>query len=162
MSKRRKLPDTYEKWKQQGLLDKKLEGVRDLISRKASERQVAEYLGISQKTLIKLKNKHPKLAEAIDKGNEEMRKTLLSNIYKIANGYHYEKVVTAIQETSSGPRKKVVKETLYEGPKLASNRYLLITQFGDEYNEKKREIDLMEKRLENNDESWSSGDEDED
>ncbi len=162
MSKRRKLPDTYEKWKQQGLLDRKLEGVRDLISRKASERQVAEYLGISQKTLIKLKNKHPKLAEAIDKGNEEMRKTLLSNIYKIANGYHYEKVVTVIQETSSGPRKKVVKETLYAGPKLSSNRYLLITQFGDEYNEKKREIDLMEKRLENNDESWSSGDEDED
>lgn len=64
---------------------KKLEEVRDLISRKASEREVVEYLGISQKTLIKLKNKHLKLAKAIDKDNEEMRRTIRSKIFKITN-----------------------------------------------------------------------------
>lgn len=162
MSKRRKLPDTYEKWERSGLLEIKLSGIRDMISRRATQKQVSEYLGISEKTLIKLKNRHVRLAEAIDKGNEDMRLELEDAMYKLAVGFHYDETVTTIEDSKNGQKKKIVKHTKYQKAEFSANRYLMITRFGDEHNEKKREIDLMEQRLENNDESWSSDDENDD
>lgn len=153
--KRRKMPDTYEKWERSGLLERKLEGIRDMISRRATQKQVAEYLGITQKTLIKLKKKHPRLADAIDRGNEDLRKELNDAMYKMAVGYHYEVTTSTIEESKSGTRKRVVKETRYAKPEFPANRYLLITRFGIDYNEKKAEIELMEKRIENTEEVWS-------
>lgn len=160
MTKRRKLPDTYEKWERNGLLEIKLAGIRDMVSKRCTQKQISEYLGISEKTLIKLKNRHTKLAEAIDRGNEDLRLEAENKLLMLAFGHELETMKTIIEESKSGIVKRVIKEKKQVSPQFPSLRYILITKFGIDYNEKKAEIELMAKRLENNDESWSNDDED--
>lgn len=52
MSKKKKgkMPDTYEKWERNGLLEIKLSGIREMVSRRATQKQISIYLGISEKT----------------------------------------------------------------------------------------------------------------
>jgi len=150
------MPDTYQKWERSGQLDEKLEGIRELVSKRVSEGKIAEYLGISQKTLIRLKKVYPKVNAAIDKGREDLRHELIDSIYKSAVGFTIEKVTSTIEETKAGTRKRVVKEAIYHKPETKAAIYLLTLTFGDEYHERKREIDLMEQRLNAGDEVWIS------
>ena len=158
MSKKKKgkLPDTYEKWEQQGLLEIKLSGIRDMVSKRATQKLIAEYLGITEKTFIKLKKKHVKLAQAIDRGNEDLRLEAESKLLMVAFGHEIENVKTIIEESNSRQVKRIIREKKQISPNFAAIRYLFITKFGIDYNEKKEEIELMAKRLENDEESWSN------
>ena len=72
-----KMLDTYEKWEKSGHLDEKLEAIKEMVAKRATQRQVSEYLGISEKTIIKLRKVHPKLNDAFSYGDEVLKNTLL-------------------------------------------------------------------------------------
>lgn len=153
MSKKK---DTYEIWLLQEVAEKKLKVIRELVSKQVSLTQISKTLGITPKTLIKLKNVHSEVLKAFVYGNEDMKDNLIGAMYKKAIGFEQEEVQTFIEENNHNKsiKRKIVKNKKYYPPDYSAIRYLLITKFGREYNEKKDEIYLMEKRIENNSEVW--------
>ncbi len=151
-----KMLDMYEKWDKQGILNKHLKVIKDMIAKRSSQKQVSEYLGITEKTLIKLKKAHPKLDQAFIFGNDELKYNLINAMLKRALGYEYEEIQTVIEENKTGTKKKIVKNVKRALPDYSAIRYLLIIKFGRDYNERREEIDLMKQRLEKNDEVWTN------
>ena len=149
-----KMLDLYEKWEESGHLNAKLKAISEMISKRATQRQVAEYLGITEKTIIKLRKVHPKLKEAFQYGDEELKQKLIDAMYQRAVGFEYEETQTVIEETKTGTKKRITKYKKQSLPDVQAIKYLLITKFGIEYNEKKAEIELMAKRIENGEEEW--------
>ena len=146
--------DLYEKWEASGHLDDKLKSISGMVSKRSTQRQVAEYLGITEKTIIKLRKVHPKLNNAFQYGDEELKHKLLDAVYRRAIGFEYEETQTVIEETKTGTKKRITKFKKQSLPDIAAIKYLLITKFGIEYNEKKAEIEIMAKRLEQGEEEW--------
>src|SRR3989339_1098195 len=151
-----KMLDLYEKWEASGHLDDKLKSISEMVSKRATQRQVAEYLGITEKTIIKLRKVHPKLNNAFQYGDEELKHKLLDAVYRRAIGFEYEETQTVIEETKTGTKKRITKFKKQSLPEIAAIKYLLIVKFGLEYNDKKEEIELMNKRLEKGEEAWSN------
>ena len=149
-----KMLDTYERWEKSGHLNSKLKAIVEMTSKRATQKQIAEYLGITEKTVIKLRKKHPKLEEAFQFGDDELKKNLEDAMYKRAVGFEYEETQTIIEETKGGTKKRISKFKKQALPDITAIKYLLITKFGIDYNDKKAEIELMAKRLENSEEEW--------
>lgn len=149
-----KMLDLYEKWEESGHLNSKLKAISEMVSKRATQRQVAEYLGITEKTIIKLRKVHPKLKEAFQYGDEELKQKLIDAMYQRAVGFEYEETQTVIEETKTGTKKRITKYKKQSLPDVQAIKYLLITKFGIEYNDKKAEIELMAKRIENGEEEW--------
>jgi transcription initiation factor TFIIIB Brf1 subunit/transcription initiation factor TFIIB len=59
-----KMLDTYERWEKSGHLENKLKSISEMISKRATQKQVAEYLGVTEKTVIKLRKVHKRLDDA--------------------------------------------------------------------------------------------------
>lgn len=155
-----KLNDTYEQWEADGILEERLKSIQELATKRITQKEIAAFLGISEKTLIKFEKIHPKLNQAFINGDTELKYRLTDKMYERAMGFDYEETQTIIEETNSGTKKKIVKNKKKSLPDFNAIRYLLITKFGREFNEKKEELDIMYKRLENNEEVWSFGNDD--
>ena len=149
-----KMLDLYERWEESGHLEVKLKAISEMVSKRATQKQIAEYLGITEKTVIKLKKAHPKFNAAFQYGDEDLKHKLLDAIYQRAIGFEYEETQTVIEETKTGTKKRITKYKKHSLPDITAIKYLLITKFGIEYNEKKAEIELMTRRIENGEEVW--------
>ncbi len=149
--------DTFQRWEKQGLLKEKLKLARQLSAKNVTQQKIATELGISLKTLQKLKNRHVDFARAFKKGQSQMKEDLIGVIYKKAMGFEHEEVQTLVEKVGGRNKQKITKNKKYYPPDLNSAKYLLIIKFGRDFNEKKDEIDIMEKRLESKDEEWSDG-----
>ena len=79
----------------------------DCVVRAISKAFDREYLGITEKTVIKLRKKHPKLEEAFQYGDEELKKNLEDAMYRRAIGFEYEETQTIIEETKTGTKKRI-------------------------------------------------------
>jgi predicted transcriptional regulator len=101
--------DYYEKWERDGILDKRLNEIKELISKGVPQVEIAKILGMSEKTMYKLKNRHPKMNQAFVFGNDDLKYTLIDTLIKKAVGYEYEETQTTIEETKTGTKKKIVK-----------------------------------------------------
>ncbi len=152
--KMRKNLDTFERWEHTGILKEKLLLIETLASKNVTQREIAKRLGISEKTLQKMKNKHVEFARAFALGNHRLKDDLLDAIFKKATGFFEEDVQTFIEEVGGKQKRKVVKNKKYYPPDLNSARYLLIVKFGKEFHDKRLEIEMMEKRLALKDEEW--------
>ncbi|MDY0278640.1 MAG: hypothetical protein RBQ97_11220 [Acholeplasma sp.] len=131
-----KMLDTYEKWEQAGQLKEKFKAIKEMVAKRATQRQVAEYLGITEKTLISIRKKHPKLNDAFNYGNEELKVALMDAIYKKPVGFEYEETQTIIEETKTGNKKRITRYKKQSLPDVVALKYLLIIHFGNEFNEK--------------------------
>lgn len=152
-----KVLDYYERWKRDGVLNRKLRDIKDLVSKNITQKEISKVLGVSEKTLIKLKKKYPKLNQAFVFGNDELKYTLIDSMLKKATGYEYEESQTTIEETKAGTKKKIVKYKKKAQPDMNAIRYLLIIKFGRIFNDKKEEIDAMYERLKNREEEkWTN------
>ena len=149
-----KMLDTYERWEKSGHLETKLKAIAEMVSKRATQKEVAEFLGITEKTLIKLRKTHQRLDDAFEFGDEELKNNLIDAMYRRAVGFEYEETQTVIEETKTGQKKRITKFKKQSLPDIAAIKYLLITKFGIDYNDKKAEIELMAKRLENSEEEW--------
>lgn len=103
-----------------------------------------------------MKNRHVDFARAFKKGQSQMKEDLISTIYKKAMGFEHEEVQTLVEKVNGKNKQKIVKNKKYYPPCLHSAKYLLIIKFGREFNDKKEELKLMEKRLESKDEEWNN------
>ncbi len=56
--------DYYEKWERDGILDKRLSEIKELVSKAVPQVEIAKILGMSEKTMYKLKNRYPKMNQA--------------------------------------------------------------------------------------------------
>lgn len=148
--------DTFQRWEKQGLLRERLEIIQDLVSKNVPQRKIALRLGISEKTLQKMKNKHVDFARAFSKGELILKEDLINAIYKKAVGYYEETTQTLIEEVGGRSKRKIVKTKKYYPPDFNSARYLLIIKFGREYHDKKFELEIMEKRIEAREENWNN------
>ena len=151
-----KMLDTYERWQKSGHLNLKLKSITEMTAKRATQRQVAEYLGITEKTVIRLRKKHPKFEAAFQFGDEQLKKNLEDAMLKRAIGFEYEETQTILEETKSGTKKRISKFKKQALPDIAAIKYLLITKFGIDYNEKKAELELMARRLEKDEEVWNN------
>jgi len=147
--------DTYLKWKVEGSLEDKLKTIKEMIAKKITQKDIAEVLGISERVLIKLKKEHSDVMNAFIFGNQELKDTLVNAIYERAVGVTREDVTTTIEEIANGKKKKISRTIRKYPPDANAARYLLITKFGREHNEKREEIDLMYKKQEDKNEKWS-------
>jgi len=149
-----KMLDYFERWEKSGHLDVKLKSIAEMVSKRATQGQIAQYLGISEKTIIKLKKAHPKFNDAFQYGDEVLKHKLLDAMYQRAIGFEYEETQTVIEETKTGTKKRITKYKKQSLPDVQAMKYLLITKFGIDYNERKAEIELMAKRMEKGEEEW--------
>ena len=146
--------DTYQKWARDGVLNERIQTVQELTSKGITQVDISKVLGVSERTLIKLKRAHPKLNAAFIFGNDELKDSLVNAVVRKALGFEYTEVQTTFEETKTGKKKKIVKNQKVALPDMNALKYLLIIRFGREYNEKKEEIDALYKRIENKDEEW--------
>jgi hypothetical protein len=149
-----KLKDTYEQWEEDGVVEEKLKLIQDLVSKRIIQKDIAESLGVSEKTLIKLKKVHPRLNQAFVNGDSELKDKLMDAMFQRAIGFEYEETQTIIEENKNGTKKKIVKTKKRALPDYSAIKYLLIIKFGRDFNDKKEEIDLMFQRLEKGEEVW--------
>jgi hypothetical protein len=157
-----KLKDTYEQWESDGILEERLKTIQESVAKRIIQKEIAESLGMSERTLIKLKKAHPRLNQAFINGDEELKYKLIDAVYQKAVGFEYEEVQTIIEEATSGTKKKIVKTKKRALPDFNALKYLLIIKFGREYNEKKEELDIMYQRLEKGEEVWINEDNEDD
>lgn len=148
--------DLYERWDQTGILESKLNAIKEMVSKRAHQIQIAEYLGVTEKTLIKLKKIHPRLFQAFVYGNEMMKNNIVDAVLKRAIGYDQEETQTTIEETKSGTKKKIVKTKKHYPADISAAKYLLPLYFGLEFSERRYEIEAMNKRLERGEEVWTN------
>jgi len=151
-----KVLDSFERWENQGLLKSKLRTVEELIGKNVTQEKIAKVIGISEKTLQKLKNKHVEFARAFSKGELDLKDNLIGAIYKKAMGFEHEDIQTQMEDHNGKPKKKIVKTMKYYPPDLNSAKYLLIIKFGRSFNEKKDELDLMERRIDEKQDEWTN------
>jgi len=148
--------DTYESWEKDGILDERLNVIQELVSKRVIQSKIAEVVGIRERTLIKLKNTHARLKNAFTLGDIDLKDKLVDAIYRRAIGYEIEEVQTVIEENKVGTKRRIVKTKKVVGPDFNSARYLLLIKFGREYNDKKEEINILEKRLQKGEETWGN------
>ncbi len=151
-----KMKDLYERWEESGVLSNRLSGIQEMASKRVSQKDIATYLGVTEKTLIKLKKIHPKMNRAFQYADEEMKYKLIDAMYQRAIGFEYDETQTIIEETASGTKKRLVKTKKRALPDISAIRYLLIIKFGRDFNERKDEIEAMYKRLEKGEETWTN------
>jgi predicted transcriptional regulator len=153
--------DTYQKWEESGKLEEKLKSVQELASRHVKQSDIAQVLGITEKTLIKLKRLHPKLGHAFQYGDEELKNKLIDAMYQRAIGMEYEETQTIIEETKTGTKKRIIKSKKRAIPDIGAIKYLLIIKFGREFNDRKEELDLIAQRIEKGEDVWVNENSDE-
>lgn len=153
-----KLNDTYEQWEADGILEEKLKSIQDLVGKRIIQKEIAEFLGLSEKTLIKLKKAHPRLNQAFINGDLELKDKLMDAMFQRAVGFDYEETQTIIEENKSGTKKRIVKTKKKALPDFSALKYLLIIKFGRDFNDRKEELDIMNKRLEKGEEVWLNED----
>lgn len=75
---------------------KRLEEVKDLISKGYTEASLARHLGYSPTYFCELKKQIPELAEAIKEGRDSVEQLLKNKLFAIANNHHNPKQLAAV------------------------------------------------------------------
>jgi len=151
-----KVLDTYLQWQADRVLDEKLKTIQELVSKRILQKDISKVIGVSERTLIKLKRAHPRLNQAFINGDDDLKYKVFDALYQRAVGGDYEESQTIIEETKAGTKKRIVKTKKKVQPDVSAIKYLLLIKFGKEYNERREEIDVMIKRLEKGEEVWTN------
>lgn len=104
----------YEEWiTPEGLI--KIEGwARDGLI----DKQIAENIGISERTLTRWKEEHPSIMSALKKGKEVVDRQVENALLKSALGFHYQEEMV----TNQG---EVVEVTKFEKPNTTAQIFWL-------------------------------------
>ncbi len=148
--------DTYEQWEADGILEERLKYTEKLAAERVAQSTIADALGICHKTFIELKSKHPRFNMAVINGSTKMKVMLEDTLLKTALGYYYEEDDQYIEEVNGKPKRKVGKLKKYKHPDYKALKSVLLNKFGNEYNEKRFDYELEEKRKKENEEVWEN------
>ena len=149
MAYKKKHVDRYDDWVLDGTLKAKLNYIETNVAMGMTQKQIALYLGISRKTLTRLKKSHQDLARSFEVGNENLKESLLQSIYKMAMGYVIEDERQEIEVVGKRePKKKIVKTKRSIPASFEAAKYMLMVRFGREFNDHKDQIEIQEKKME--------------
>lgn len=104
------------------------------------EKQICEYLGISETTFNKYKKEYPKLLESLKINKEVADLTVENSLMKRANGYEYEE--KRITETNGIRTMSVIKKTVL--PDVTAQIFWLKNRKPEQWRDK-QEIDHTSK-----------------
>lgn len=151
--------DTYQKWKETGQLDNVLSFIKECARKLITQREMCEYLKINEATFVRLKKKYPELEVMQQKAKLELKKDLVSALYKKAIGYEVIEEEQFIEDRGKGKeqKRKIHRTKKQVQPDFKSIVYLLTKNFGRDFSERKEELDIMEKRVNLMKEEWSDG-----
>lgn len=141
--------DIYQTWKTDGSLNSKLKLIKDLASHSCGMGVIASELGIVETTFYAMRKKYKDVAQAFEDGKNLLKKSLLEKMYERAMGFTITNEDQIIEQTPTGTKKKIIKQTRTILGDMGVARYLLIINFGIDYSEKKHEIELNEQKLAN-------------
>ncbi len=152
----KKKPEIYEKWVSDGKLEKIIDFIKECSTALVSQKEICRSLGISENAFIQMKKKHKDIKDAIDESRIDLKKNLVNAIYKRAVGYETVDEDTIIEDAGKGkePKRKITRTKKQVAPDTRSAIYLLTKHFGRDFSEKKDELEIMEKRLDNKEE-WN-------
>ena len=106
-----------------------------------------------------MKKDYPIIQETIDKAKYELKKDLVSAMYKKAVGYETVEEDQYIVDKGGQQVKKVHRTKKQVGPDYKALTYLMVKHFGKEYSERYEELAFMAEQKEKaNDEEWQSAD----
>ena len=139
--------DNYQTWKNDGVLQSKLKLIKELASRSCGMGAIATELGVSENTLYSLRKKYNDVEKFYEDGRNMLKKSLLEKMFERAMGFTIVNEDQIIEQTPTGTKKKVIKQTRTILGDMGVARYLLIINFGKEYSEKKYELELSEQKV---------------
>lgn len=139
--------DNYQTWKNDGVLQSKLKLIKELASRSCGMGVIATELGVSENTLYSLRKKYKDVEKSYEDGRNMLKKSLLEKMFERAMGFTIVNEDQIIEQTPTGTKKKVIKQTRTILGDMGVARYLLIINFGKEYTEKKYELELSEQKV---------------
>ena len=148
--------DNYQTWKDGGLLQSKLKLIKELASRSCGMGVIASQLDISENTLYTMRKRYKEIDKAYEDGKNQLKKSLLEKMYERAMGITITNEDQIIEQTPTGTKKKIIKQTRTILGDLGACRYLLIINFGKEFSEKKYELELSERKtgIKEKDNEW--------
>ncbi len=139
--------DIYQKWKTDGLVQSKLKLIKELASRSCGMGVIASELGMSESNLYTLRKRCKDIDQAYEDGRNLLKKSLLEKMFERAMGFTITNEDQIIEQTPTGTKKKIIKQTRTILGDMGDARYLLIINFGKEYSEKKYELELTEQKV---------------
>lgn len=110
-----------------------------------SERQIASKLGVSHQSFISYKKQYPELAEAVVKGQQDLRDELYDTLKRKAKGYSYIET-KIIEDDKNGKRIETYEK--YAQPDTGAIHLLLKNIDPDWHNDDKPTLDLKRKAQE--------------
>ena len=140
--------DIYQTWKIDGLVQTKLKLIKELASRSCGMGVIASQLEISESTLYAIRKKYKDVERAYEDGRNLLKKSLLEKMFERAMGFTITNEDQVIEQTPTGTKKKIIKQTRTILGDMGVCRYLLIINFGKEFSEKKHELELSERKAE--------------
>ena len=150
--------DIYQTWEATGQLPAVMAFIAECSKRLVTQREMCKHLNIDEATFSELKGKHPEIAECMVKAKLDLKKDLAGAMYKMALGFE---TIEETQDIEDGGKGKAQKRKIHRvkkqvGPSYKAIVYLLTKHFGKEYSERYEELRLMERKLEDNKETWEN------
>lgn len=90
--------DVYEKWKEDGVLDKKLRIIKRYYSYQDADEVIYNQLGISESTWERLKKKYPDIKLAMTDSKKLHEQILLVNLTNRARDRFYEETSSVVED----------------------------------------------------------------
>lgn len=147
--------DRYNKWKDEGVLNEKIEQIKEFYSYKKKTGLIFQELGISESTWERMKRNYPDIKEAMTLGKKLHEHELISFLTERSKGFYYEEQHTLIEESNGKQKKKITKFKKYIPGDVHAAKYLLSRLHGEKYNDNIEMIKIARKKQKNTEEVWS-------
>lgn len=126
----------------------KFEQIRKLLNEGASEKQVAEALGVSYPSWSNYKRDHEELRALCDEPRTELVEQLRSALVKRAMGFTYEEKKQYITEDENGNKKKHTEITTKQALPDVTALFGALNLYDPEYVRDKKGYELKQQELE--------------
>ena len=126
----------------------KLDEIEKLLNEGASEKQVAEYLGVSYASFNNYKNKYKELADLCNKPRTKLIDDLRSALVKRAMGFTYEEKKQYIKEDEQGKKYKYTEITTKYQPPDTTAIFGALNIYDNDYVKDKKNYELKQQELE--------------
>lgn len=148
--------DIYEKWKEDGILDKKLRIIKRYYSYQDADELIYHQLGISESTWERLKKKYPDIKLAMTDSKKLHEQILLVNLTNRARDRFYEETSSVVEDYNGKQKKRFTKNKKFVPADFGANKYLLAKLHNVKYHDNYEMIKIAKKRENNKNEDWSN------
>lgn len=124
------------------------EKIDKMLNEGASEKQVAENLGVSYPAWNNYKTQHPEFKELCSKPRQPLIEDLRSALVKKALGFEYEEMKVYTVEDEDGNKKKHIEKVKKYCPPDTTAIFGALNIYDPDYVKDKKQYELKQKELE--------------